>query len=449
MNGLPAPGLLRLAVVAGVGGALTGVVGAAFRLTLDGAERARAGVVGWAQQWPAGWLIPVALAAILVAAAYWLVQRFAPAAAGSGIQHVEAVMRGEAAPAPPAVLPVKFVGGTLALGSGLALGREGPTVQMGATIGAALAARARLGDGDIRTIQSAAAGAGLAVAFNAPIGGIAFVFEELARRFSTEVMVATLAASGAGVLVARALLGDTIEFAVVAPAEPFLAVVAASLVLGALLGALGAAYNRAIVVGLGRFAGMPVPGTARAALVGAVVGLIAWFDPGVTGGGESIVQRVFDGGNTLTALTAVLGVRWLLGPFSYAAGTPGGLFAPLLAVGALAGSVFAQVVAIVAPAVAPEPTLAAIVGMAAFFTAVVRSPLTGIVLVLGMTGTVTPILPVVAASLAAMIVPTLLGSAPIYDTLRERMEDSGNRQSRPGTPAIGGSSSTAVGDEKG
>ena len=170
---------MRLALVAVASGLLTGVVGAGFRLSLLQAESLRAALLGWARQWPAvGWVIPVTIAAVLVAVAAWLVQRFAPLAAGSGVQHVEAVMRGEAGPAPIAVLPVKFVGGVLAIGSGLVLGREGPTVQMGATIGARLAQRGALDDASVRIVQGAAAGAGLAVAFNTPLGGIAFVFEE-------------------------------------------------------------------------------------------------------------------------------------------------------------------------------------------------------------------------------------------------------------------------------
>src|SRR3954465_14969633 len=168
-----------------------------------------------------GWMLTVLVAAVLVALAAWMVQRFAPLAAGSGGQHVEAVMRGEAPPAPFAVLPVKFAGGVLAIGSGLALGREGPTVQMGATIGAQMAQRSALNDPAVRVVQSAAAGAGLAVAFNTPLGGVAFVFEELSRRFSTSLMVATLAACTAAELVARLILGNGIDFRV--PALPPLA----------------------------------------------------------------------------------------------------------------------------------------------------------------------------------------------------------------------------------
>jgi len=331
-------------------------------------------------------------------------------------------MRGEAAPAPLIVLPVKFIGGLLAMGSGLALGREGPTVQMGATIGTRFATLARLGDGDVRTVQAATASAGLAVAFNAPTGGIAFAFEELARRFTTEVMVATLAASATAVVMMRAILGDDADFLVADMPEPSIPAVALCVLLGIGLGALGAAYNRVIIVWLDRFAAFDrLPGVARAAGVGAIVGLVTWFQPGIVGGGDNLIQGVLDNRFLVTQLVLILIARWLLGPFSYAAGTPGGLFAPLLVVGAVSGALFADAVNRLAPVPFLDSDVCAIVGMAAFFTAVVRAPLTGTLVVLGMTGSVTPLAPAIAASVGAMIVPALLATPPIYDTLRERM----------------------------
>ena len=125
--------------------------------------------------------------------------------------------------------------------------------------------------------------------------------------------------------------------------------------------------------------------------------------------------------------------RWLLGPFSYTAQTPGGIFAPLLVVGAVFGALFAQVAALLLPGLPFSPTMGAIVGMAAFFTGVVRAPFTGALLVLGMTGTMTPLLPILAASVAATIVPYALGNAPIYDTLRARMP----HPNAPTDPATG------------
>jgi len=129
----------NLLALAGSGlavGAVAGLVGSAFNLSLEAAERFRGSVLDWAHQYPgAGWLAPVLLAAGTAFVARWLVRRYAPEASGSGVQRVEEILRGEAGRLNPAALPIKFVGGVLALGAGLALGREGPTVQMSAAIG--------------------------------------------------------------------------------------------------------------------------------------------------------------------------------------------------------------------------------------------------------------------------------------------------------------------------
>jgi CIC family chloride channel protein len=415
--------LTQLAVVATISGAVAGVFGATLRLCLLGADNIREAVLAWAHQWPlVGWAVPMVISGVLVTVAAWLVQRFAPVAAGSGVQHVEAVMRGQADPAPLAVVPVKFIGGVLAIGSGMALGREGPSVQVGATIGAWIAQRLKLRDDSVRIMQSAVAGASLGVAFNTPLGGIAFVFEELARRFTTRLMVATLAACASGILIARAISGDVVDFDVVEPPEPVLATVVAGLVLGTLMGVLGAAYNQTLIGFLDRFAAVKsIPLLLKATFVGAVVGLVAWFEPMLVGGGDPLIQAALGTPLPVSLLLIVFLARWLLGPFSYAAQTPGGIFAPLLVVGSVFGAIFAQVAEMVVPGLPFSPTMGAIVGMAAFFTAVVRAPFTGLLLVLGMTGTITPLVPILAANVAATIVPYALGNAPIYDTLRARM----------------------------
>jgi CIC family chloride channel protein len=415
--------LTQLAVVATISGAVAGVFGATLRLCLLGADNIREAVLAWAHQWPlVGWVVPMVISGVLVTVAAWLVQRFAPVAAGSGVQHVEAVMRGQADPAPLAVVPVKFIGGVLAIGSGMALGREGPSVQVGATIGAWIAQRLKLRDDSVRIMQSAVAGASLGVAFNTPLGGIAFVFEELARRFTTRLMVATLAACASGILIARAISGDVVDFDVVEPPEPVLATVVAGLVLGTLMGVLGAAYNQTLIGFLDRFAAVKsIPLLLKATFVGAVVGLVAWFEPMLVGGGDPLIQAALGTPLPVSLLLIVFLARWLLGPFSYAAQTPGGIFAPLLVVGSVFGAIFAQVAEMVVPGLPFSPTMGAIVGMAAFFTAVVRAPFTGLLLVLGMTGTITPLVPILAANVAATIVPYALGNAPIYDTLRARM----------------------------
>src|SRR5215475_9474492 len=144
----------------------------------------------------------------------WMVRQFSPHASGSGIPHVEAVLHEQIPPVPFGLVPVKFAGGLLAIGSGLALGREGPTVQMGAGIAVFAARICRLCWADARVLLAAGAGAGLATAFNAPIAGLVFVLEELVQRFEHRIALAALAALTTAIPVARLLLGDAPDFQV-------------------------------------------------------------------------------------------------------------------------------------------------------------------------------------------------------------------------------------------
>jgi CIC family chloride channel protein len=364
----------------------------------------------------------IAGCAAATAVAAWLVRYFAPQAEGSGIPHVEAVVSGALPPAPLLLLPVKFVGGLLAIGAGLALGREGPSVQMGASLAQLLGKGFRRTVPDCRVLLAAGAGAGLATAFNAPIAGAIFVLEELVRRFETRMTIATLGASAGAIAVARVLVGDAPDFQVAPLPYHGFGTVPLHLALGVLAGGLGIIYNRTL---LGTLAAMERlqhwPVEQRAALVGAAVGLLAWCDPGLVGGGDAITQRALAGPESVTVLTLVFLLRLGLGSVSYAAQTPGGLFAPMLVLGAQSGVLFGLFCAQWFPTLAPQPTALGVVGMAAFFTAVVRAPLTGIILVTEMTASFMLLLPMLGACFAAMVVPTVLRQAPIYDALRERM----------------------------
>src|SRR3974377_194338 len=185
-------------------GLLIGVVGGAFRLLLSKADDLRNELVLWAHRWPyAGWLVPMAVGLLGAALARWLVVRFAPTAGGSGVQRVEVGFGGEVQPYRHSIVLVKFLGGLLAIGSGLALGREGPSVQMGASLASLVGRVFRRQWPDRRVLFAGGAGAGLATAFNAPIAGAVFVLEELVRRFETHIAIAAVGASATAIWVAR------------------------------------------------------------------------------------------------------------------------------------------------------------------------------------------------------------------------------------------------------
>ena len=174
------PHLLRVALLSVVVGIITGGIASIFRIVLKAADLAR---THWLTESSSPkflrFLVAAALISTAAAIAAWLVRRFAPKAVGSGIPQVEAAVSGDAPPAGPSILPVKFIGGILAIGGGLALGREGPSVQMGAALGTLAGRYFRLGQVDTLALLAAGAGAGLATAFNAPIAGAVLVFRDI------------------------------------------------------------------------------------------------------------------------------------------------------------------------------------------------------------------------------------------------------------------------------
>jgi CIC family chloride channel protein len=412
-------GLFWIGLLSLVAGAAIGVLCGAFRLALSLADHYRGLVAERMQDRPALGCAAMTLGA---AAATWLaaylVRRIVPSAVGSGIPHVESVLHREEPPASPILLPVKFIGGVLAIGAGLALGREGPSVQMGATLAHQIARLFRREWRDAEALLAAGAGAGLAAAFNAPLAGSAFALEELLRRFDMRHATVALGASAGAISVMRLMLGPTPELRV----APHFAVdaldIPASLAIGAAAGLVSLAYNRAILGALDLADDLPWTIERKAALVGAGIGVLAFFAPGVVGGGEILTQRTLDGAFTLAALPIIFALRFLLGVVSYAAGTPGGLFAPLLTLGAELGFFLGLVLH---GAEALDKGMAyAIVGMAAYFAAVVRAPLTGMILITEMTNSSELLLPMLAACFAAMATAAACRNEPIYDSLKAR-----------------------------
>ena len=417
--------VLRLAFASLVTGVFTGIVGGFFRMLLVAADHLRGTFVAWTHAWPhIGWLGPVAMGLACAALARLLVVWLAPEAEGSGVQRVEAVFSGEIQPAGPMVLPAKFFGGILAIGSGLALGREGPTVQMGSSLAVRVSRLLRKNEEDTRILDAAGAGAGLAVAFNAPIGGSIFVFEELTLSITPALLVATLAAASVAVWVMRAMLGNQFDFVVQQVTLTATWRMYPFLLLGALLGVIGAVYNR-FIINLLRFMDRSSRLTSiqRAACVGATIGLLAWFAPTLVGGGDNLTQAVLSGGHTIEGLTILFVLRFFLGPWSYAAGTPGGLFGPMLVLGASFGALFGGLINHVNPNLGVSAIACAVVGMGTLFSACVRAPLTGIVLTVEMTGRGDLTLALLSASLVAIVTTMLLNGQPIYETLKRRMLD--------------------------
>lgn len=408
--------------VAAVAGCLVGLVGGSFRWCLIMAEELYGALLDTSQRLGGpGLLLPVLVTAAGAALAC-AIARLVPAAAGSGIQEVAAVWLRQARPQGPWLLPARFAGGVIAIGSGLLLGREGPTVHMGAVIGAEAGRRTRMSDADVTLLHTSLAGAGLAVAFTAPLGGILFVFEEVTKTVRPRLVLLALIGTATAVACSQLIVGSRTVYPVPALPDPPLALVPAFLLLGAATGVLGACYNR-LLLGMLSFCDRVrrVGPVARAAGIGAVVGLLLSVDPLLGGGGERLNEQLLDGAVPgAAALAAYLVVRFVAGPLSFAAGAPGGLFAPLLALGAVWGALVHALALPLLPGGGSTAVPFAITGMAALFAAVVRAPVTGIVLAVEITGSTTLLVPLLLACFAATLTADRMKSTPVYDSLRMR-----------------------------
>jgi chloride channel protein, CIC family len=407
------------AALVGVG---AGLIAALFRAALAGGDNLRNALIAWAHQYPSfGWIFPIAFSIAGALGSVALVRRFAPEAAGSGIPFLKGVLHRLRTLAWRRVLPVKFLAGLLSIGGGLALGREGPTVQIGGSIGDAVADWLKSAPEERRTLIAAGAGAGLAAAFNAPLAGVIFVLEEIRRDFHPIVFGAAFLAAAIADIIVGLLSGTFPVFSVPSYQSPPFLSLPFFVVLGVVAGALGVVYNKGLLYSMGLFARLDRRWKfASAALVGAAVGLVGWFSPILIGGGHSLAELVLAGDVALVLIPLYLVIRYVLSISSYATGAAGGIFAPLLALGALIGLGVGQLAHQLAPAAVPEPAVFAVVGMAAYFTAIVRAPLTGIVLILEMTGNYEQMLPLLVTCFCAYAMAEALKDIPIYEALLER-----------------------------
>jgi CIC family chloride channel protein len=367
-------------------------------------------------------LIAIASGALLVGLALVLVRRMAPEAAGSGIQEIEGALDGVRPLRWARVLAIKFSAGVLSLGSGMVMGREGPTVQMGGALGEMLRERFGLSEDHGRVLVAAGAGAGLTAAFNAPLAGILFVIEEMRPHFRYNVLSVqclVIACSIADIVV-RALLGDAVAFPLGNfPMPPLSGLISVAL-LGVAIGLVGWSFNASILWTQKQWARLGSPGTLAAGVaVGALVGALTHLAPDFSGGGYGSIRDVMSGRIPEAGLLTLFAGRFVLTVLCFSSGVPGGIFAPLVALGTIFGIWFAEFVP-GGVAVGVDPGVFMIAGAGALFAATVRAPLTGIVLAVELTGNFQLILPVAIACVGSTLVAHSLGGRPIYTVLLER-----------------------------
>ncbi len=401
-------------------GILTGFVIVFFRVSLEKADVFRAYLFDRLKQGSlvlfAIW-VPVILAVGVLLG--WMSKK-RPMIKGSGIPQIKGAllrkMRLEWLPE----LPMKIVAGVLAIGFGLSLGREGPSVQIGAYVGKGVLTAARRPALERKYLITSGAAAGLAAAFNAPLAGVLFVLEELHRSFSPLLLACAMGASISGDLVASHFFGlkPLFDFHTIDPLAmerfPYI------ILLGALCALAGELFKRALYGAQDLYTLSRIPAIFRPAvalLISIPFGLYL-FD--VTGGGHNLIEDVAHNQFALGLLLTLLVGKLVFSAVSYGSGAAGGIFLPLLACGALTGEIFGRVLELVGLGSHSEGLNFMIIGMAAFFTGVVRAPVTGAVLILEMSGNFNHFAGLVAGCMAAFVVGDLIKSRGVYEVLLER-----------------------------
>ncbi len=413
---------LRLFAEGILTGIFAGLVICCFRYALVEAECLRGALYN--RLWVSDILVNACWFAVLIAIACILykLNRLEPMAAGSGIPQVKGTILGLMKMRWLHVLWVKLVAGTLGIGAGLSLGREGPSIQLGAVAAQGISrlfGRTRMEE---RYLLTSGASAGLAAAFNAPLAGVIFALEELHRNFSIMVLLPSMAAAFTATIISRAIFGRATIFDIpdlqLLPISYYGIVVIVALISGL----AGVVFNLGLL-NIGRFYNLPCfkHPVYKIAFALICAGILGYFLPEVLGGGNQLINHLAKTPVSLQILLLFFLGKLLFTLISYGCGVPGGFFLPMLVLGALCGSICAQVLILLRCIEPIYATNIMVVAMAALFSSSVRSPITGTVLIMEMTASYQQLLSLAIAAMVAFVIAELCHSKPIYEELMQRM----------------------------
>lgn len=402
-------------------GALVGLVGGGvvtlYRLALSLAERALRAATGAA----AGHVLPMLGWLVLLVVAFLLVRRlilWEPATSGSGIPQIDAEVIGRYDAPWARVMPAKFLEGTLLALSGLSLGREGPSVQLGGMSGKAVSRALGRRRGEERLLVTCGAAAGMSAAFHAPLTGVLFALEEIHKEFTAPLIISVMCSAVVSDFLVSQVVGISpvvsLSFVTNLPHVDYLFVVA----LGLVCGLLGALHNRGMFAAQTLYARIPERlACLRLAIPFAVAGVVAFTWPELMCGGDAIVELLRSSAfPSLAALLALLVAKYAYTALCFGSGAPGGTLFPLVVLGGLVGAAFAVLAVRLGLPAMFSPNFIAL-GVAGLFAGVVRAPVTAVVLVFELTGSLDALLSVSIVSVLAYVVSSLTKVDAFYEHL--------------------------------
>lgn len=369
------------------------------------------------------WILVIVLAGLLLA---WLI-KIAPEAKGSGIPQVEGVVLMGMRMKSYLIIPVRFMAGIISAFFGVSLGREGPSIQIGACGGNIIASKLSHNKLEENYLITAGASAGLAAAFSAPLSGIIFTLEEVHRSFSPNILIAATTAALTADVISKYIFGLKPVLSYVDITSLPMNYYGWLLILGIITGVVGAIVNQFLLISSKIYSVFPSWARPMVALLIALP--FGLFLPQILGGGQNLVQLSETAQVTIGMLFVLFVAKLVFTTTSFGSGIPGGIFMPILSIGAIVGSIFAQTLGYIG---LPESTIAilCVCSMAGVMSSSVKAPITSILLMAEMTGSLVHLLPVAMVAFIALLTSDLLKIHPIYEVLLERLVETDKNHPR-------------------
>ncbi len=399
---------LALTVVVGI---IAGLVAVLFALAIDATQHLFFGPT------PAVWRLIAVPALVSVVTGILLVKVF-PGVRGSGVPQTKAAYHLRSGVIPANVPFGKFITGVLCIGSGHSMGREGPSVQIGAGIASGVGRWLGLPAASVRALVPVGASAALAAAFNTPVAAVLFSLEEIIADMNAPLLGSAVLASIAAVIVERSILGNEPLFHVPAYQLVHSAELLAYAVLGVVGGVMSLVFSKGLLAVRRRFLDMPASTRIwQPALGGLLIGVLIVFAPEVAGVGYSYVDQALNGGLVLQTMAVLCVLKIVATIVSYASGNAGGIFGPTLYFGAMAGGVVGLLAQQFAPFPVGPPGAYALVGMGALFAGVIRAPMTSVFMIFEITQDYQIIVPLMVANMLSLWISRRYQREPLYHAL--------------------------------
>jgi CIC family chloride channel protein len=402
---------LALTILIGV---ISGLSAVLFTLAIQGTQHF---LFGLSPSWTRLLLVPTLVSLVTG----FLLARFFPGARGSGVPQTKAAYHLQGGRIEGSIPFGKFITGALCVGSGHSMGREGPSVQIGAGLASAIGRLFQLSPERAKSLVPVGAAAALSAAFNTPVAAVLFSLEEIIGDMNASLIGSTVVASVTAVIVERSILGDDVLFRVPAYhlAHP------AELIGYAGLGIVGGLVSVAFCKGLLKlrelFLNLPAHTVLfQPAAGGLAAGIMLVFVPQVMGVGYQYVDQAMNGGLILRVMILLCAAKLVATIISYASGNAGGIFAPSLYIGAMAGGAFGILMQRYAPFPTGGPGAYALVGMGVLFAGIIRAPMTSVFMIFELTQDYQILVPLMVANMISLLISKHFQPTPVYQALLEQ-----------------------------